>query len=378
MAVILVEGWRFLPHSYAIVNQFQCLELLSTKHTLYHRDLPYYNPTWKPVRGLFTRPQEALLEKIPPPPADQKIDGLLRIGFPYDLRTTNIPSVVFGTSEGRRITPISILGAVPFAQAYQDSEATIITPSNWSRLGFLDAGADPARVRVVPHGIDPHLWKPINAYKKNKLRRTLGWEGFVFLHIGAMTGNKGLDLILKAFARIAEQYPEARLVLKGLDALYPSEQFLMQTFHALTGAECERVVSRLIYYGETRSFEECAQLYQAADAYISPYRAEGFNMPVLEAAACGLPVICTQGGPTDDFTTKDFAFYVESTLTEGVLTGIGKAWFLEPDLDHLICRMEEVLHRTPSPEIGSNFVRQNFTWSQVIPQLLQVVAPKTF
>ena len=42
-------------------------------------------------------------------------------------------------------------------------------------------------------------------------------------------------------------------------------------------------------------------LYNIADLYISPYRGEGFNMPVLEAMSVGLPVLVSAGGSTDDF-----------------------------------------------------------------------------
>jgi hypothetical protein len=69
MAKILVEGWRFLPHSFATVNQFQCLELLKRPGLeLYHRDVPYWNPNWQPVHGLLRPEQEQALRDIPAPP----------------------------------------------------------------------------------------------------------------------------------------------------------------------------------------------------------------------------------------------------------------------------------------------------------------------
>ncbi len=49
------------------------------------------------------------------------------------------------------------------------------------------------------------------------------------------------------------------------------------------------------------SDDELAALYRACDVLVHPYRGEGFAMPVLEAMACGLPVIVTGGGPTDEF-----------------------------------------------------------------------------
>ena len=43
------------------------------------------------------------------------------------------------------------------------------------------------------------------------------------------------------------------------------------------------------------------RLFAACDVLVHPYRGEGFGLPVLEAMACGLPVVVTAGGPTDEF-----------------------------------------------------------------------------
>src|SRR6266545_5101319 len=57
---ILIEGWRFLPHSYAVVNAFQILELLRRPGIeLYHHDQPYYNAMWRKTVGLFSPAAEA-------------------------------------------------------------------------------------------------------------------------------------------------------------------------------------------------------------------------------------------------------------------------------------------------------------------------------
>ena len=65
MADIKVEGWRFLPHSFATVNQFQCLEFLKRSYIkLYHHDVPYWNPGWRPVSGLFEKAQEIIMAPL--------------------------------------------------------------------------------------------------------------------------------------------------------------------------------------------------------------------------------------------------------------------------------------------------------------------------
>ena len=51
-----------------------------------------------------------------------------------------------------------------------------------------------------------------------------------------------------------------------------------------------------MHVSESLSFTGVRRLYHAADVLVSPYKAEGFNLPVLEAAASGLTVIVTLGG----------------------------------------------------------------------------------
>ena len=84
---ILVSGWRFIVHSYAVANQFQCLELLrrSPGVRLFFEDVPYFDPSWRAATGLFSAESEAALRSIPPPPAGLKPHAELRIAFPYDL-----------------------------------------------------------------------------------------------------------------------------------------------------------------------------------------------------------------------------------------------------------------------------------------------------
>jgi glycosyltransferase involved in cell wall biosynthesis len=379
MKNILIEGWRFIPHSYSVVNQFQCLELLRRSDIqICHKDISYYQEAWQSVTGLFNESQEILLRAIPNVSSNSQIDVVYRITYPYNLKTSNTSKTcVFGTSEMMQVTGSMLTSNSPLGETHSDSDCTIITPSNWSRAGFIRGGADPKRVVVIPHGIDTDIFKPLSDSERQKLRAELGWDGFIFLHLGAMTSNKGIQFLLKAFASIVSDYPDAKLVLKGLDSLYPSEAFLVENVGELTYDEANNVMERLIYIGDTLSFSKIAQLYQAADAYVSPYLAEGFNMPVLESVSCGLPVICTKGGPTDDFTTEKSALYIESILQETPLEDGYTGFLLVPNLEHLIELMKQVIEDrsfiTHAHRTGNEFVENHFTWKHVVDQLLNVM-----
>lgn len=116
-----------------------------------------------------------------------------------------------------------------------------------------------------------------------------------------------------------------------------------------------------------------ALLYQVADAYVSPYRSEGFNIPVLEAAASGIPIICTSGGATEDFVTETFARKIESTRRSDTQEGQEAVW-LEPKLDHLIALMTSTIEdnswRSLAAKAGPLHVEANYTWDRVVATLL--------
>lgn len=373
MPKLIVEGWRFVAHSYAIVNQWQCLALRRQPDlTLLVRDLPFFMPHWAQVHGLFPAESEAALQALPLAGADEQADATFRICFPYDCTPAGERTWVFATSELKNIAPKAVKGGLEMLR--QDGVG-IITPSQWSKRGLIIAGVDERRIVVIPHGADPEIFRPDPGLRA-AARQRFNLTGFTFLSVGAMIPNKGIDLLLQAFAVVLERHPDCQLILKGNDALYPSKDFLSRNLGSLPTAMQEKVLARLIYMGGTVSMTDMAILYRSADAYVSPYRAEGFNMPVLEAAACGAPIICTEGGSTDDFTHPDFTLRVTSREVqmryEEQIVSI-----LEPDLGHLIASMLRAVddpswHRQAC-QAGPAFVNDHLTWDHVGDTLRKVV-----
>jgi glycosyltransferase involved in cell wall biosynthesis len=379
---LLIEGWRYIPHSYAIVNQFQCLEMLKIPWLrIFHRDMPYYQKHWQPVTGLFSPESEATIRSIPIGNIDVEADAVLRITHPYNFaQSKNKRIFVFGTAEFQCVPKEYIAQQLPLEAVMAESNIVIVTPSNWSRAGFIASGGDPKRIVVIPHGVDPMIYHPLGEPEREALRSKIGCTGFTFLTIGAMTGNKGLQLLLKAFAEVSQKHPHVRLLMKGMDALYKSMDFIRQESKELTQSEAERVQERLIYIGGTLNFQDMASLYQASDAYVSPYLAEGFNMPCLEAAACGMLVICTQGGSTDDFTRPEFTLHIKSTADRVQISPGSFGTILHPEYEHLVHQMmmavEQPVLLKQARMAGPSFVAGGFTWKHVVEKLLEVLFPR--
>jgi len=349
---ILVEGWRFVPHSFAIVNQFQLLEMLDRSVRVFHRDMPYLHQDWTPKTGLFDAAAEEKLRRIPSPQPNQKADVTLRMFMPYNLSPSDSKrTYVFGTTEWRIVQNLMVksMGIASFAEAHRNSDTVIITPSNWSRAGFLNAGAVAERVVVVPHGVDTNVFHPLLHEDREALRRQWNLDGcFAFLHIGVMTWNKGIRLLLKAFATVTERYPHARLVLKGNDAIRKSREFVVKDLQEmLTQEEIDRVLPRIAYIGKNLNARQLARLHQVCDAYV-----------------------------TDDFTHSSFTGYIDSKLSTVEIDNEVR-YYLHPDLDRTISLMSEFIETPKFAEqarrTAPRFVASRLTWKHVVDRLLEVM-----
>jgi glycosyltransferase involved in cell wall biosynthesis len=296
MLKILVEGWREINHSYSLINQWQLLELKNYTNSLYHRDTPFIIPNWNKLNNSSGLEQDRMkvIQNIPQPSINDKFDVTYRISYPYNMTPVISGKLfVFGTSE------FQSLGDVYFEGKSKGNNfsnyGSIITPSNWSRIGFENAGFLKERIYVVPHGVDPATFNTNRDVKRKKFREALSIKesDFVLCSLGSMTQNKGIDLLLEAFAVLKEKHKNLKLILKDQSNLYNilgkdllnhasqkiSTKYLTQNFY-----DSIRLIS------DNLSLQQIHGLYCASDLYVSPYRAEGFGLPPLEAAASGTTI----------------------------------------------------------------------------------------
>ena len=115
---LLVEGWRIIPHSYGIVNQQQCLEMLRRPGIdLMFRDTPIPAPLGEQVRGILSESDERKIENIPPYDGG-KLDAVLRMGYPFDFGPSKCKQTfVFATCERMILKPYETYCSSDFAVA---------------------------------------------------------------------------------------------------------------------------------------------------------------------------------------------------------------------------------------------------------------------
>lgn len=151
------------------------------------------------------------------------------------------------------------------------------------QIGIRDFGLDPKRLTVVHHGVDPAFYPRSKERSARFLAAQYGIDRPYALFVGQMKARKNIIGILQAFERVrAWGDSELCLVLAGR--------------RGRTSDGMDEVISRLrldrhvIELGHVRQ-EHLPELYSAAEMLIFPSLFEGFGFPVIEAMACGTPVV---------------------------------------------------------------------------------------
>ena len=137
---------------------------------------------------------------------------------------------------------------------------------------------------------------------------------------------------------------------------------------------------RIAYLDDDLPPHVLAGVYTACDCLVAPYRGEGFCLPPLEAMACGLPVIVTAGGPTDDFVDESVGWRVPAERKPfgdgriGQWQCAGPTWMFEVSpadlaraMRHAYCSREESAARG---QAGAERVAANWTWDHSVEKVL--------
>ncbi|HXM54743.1 MAG TPA: glycosyltransferase [Candidatus Dormibacteraeota bacterium] len=145
----------------------------------------------------------------------------------------------------------------------------------------------PDRIAVVAPGVSLDTFRPQD---KARARAAIGHDGHrLFVFAGRLEPLKGVDVLLRAFARLTEggRHPEARVLVLGADSGAGGEQARLRRL-----ATALRVADRVEFLGSVPQ-DRLATYYGAADACLVPSYSESFGLVALEAQACATAVIAS-------------------------------------------------------------------------------------
>jgi glycosyltransferase involved in cell wall biosynthesis len=206
---------------------------------------------------------------------------------------------------------------------------------------------DPKRITVVPHGVDPQF-RPLPAEEIARYRRAARLPERFILYLGTIQPRKNLSKLIDAFERVALNHPGISLVLAGRTG-WLSEPILER-------ARSSAVQDRIRFLGYVPD-EQLPLLYGAATTVTLPSLYEGFGLPVLEAMACGSPVVMSNRGALPELAGAD-AEVIEPT-----------------DVDELAASLRAAIFRGDDPELISQRTKHagTFSWQSSATRTLELI-----
>jgi glycosyltransferase involved in cell wall biosynthesis len=244
--------------------------------------------------------------------------------------------------------------------------------TDWIRQQAAASGIDPARVSVVPLGIDPAVFRPDGPAHPLQTKKS-----FRFVFVGTAVVRKGFDTLLSAYRRAFTREDDVCLVIKD----HSANAFHTPTYReAIQNMMSDERAPDLIYIDAFFTGEKIASLFRACHVGVFPYRAEGFCLPILEAMACGIPSIVPNLGACVDFCSEKTSFVMPAlrikaavnrrfALKIGVEENIAAVDFCEVRVETLICAMREAVAASKDElknkaQEGVRVAHNQFTWQR--------------
>jgi phosphatidylinositol alpha-1,6-mannosyltransferase len=242
---------------------------------------------WRPVRALrrLVRPERVNMihcGRVLP-------EGLMalavrwRTGVPFACYVHGEDMTMATTSRELTWLTRRVVRRAAFLVANSRNTARILR-ENW--------GIGPERIRVMHPGVDTRYFVP--AARDPATRSRLGWgDRRVALTVGRLQKRKGQDQMIRALPVVRQSIPDVLYAIAGDGEERASLEALVRS---------ERVDAHVQFLGEI-SDDELLQCYQQCDLFALPNRQvgqdiEGFGMVLVEAQACGKPVLAGASGGT--------------------------------------------------------------------------------
>ncbi len=242
----------------------------------------------------------------------------------------------------------------------------IWVPSEFNRQGFLRSGLTKP-VHCMPLGVDTDHFHP-------GIRRVANPNGeYIFLSCFEWGERKAPEILLRAFNEAFSDDEPVRLICKinNTDQTRSVRHEIQQLGLRASGGRVSYLFNlEFPYY-------QLATLYRSADCYVSASRGEGWNMPLMEAMACGLPAIATDWGAHQEFFHPSVGYPLR---VRGTVPAVAKCPYYkgfswaDPDPEHLRLLLRQVYeNQDEAAALGlaaSREMQEKWTWRQAARRIV--------
>lgn len=206
------------------------------------------------------------------------------------------------------------------------SLASEVWVPTWHMKDALETSNVTTPVYVVPLGVDISVFNP----SARPMRLPKSARSFKFLSVFWWGIRKGYDILIRAYANEFSASDDVSLVIssKAHDNRPPSK--ILDEIRNIVKSTGKKDPPSIILHSKPLVDSELASLYTACDAFVLASRGEGYGLPIVEAGACGLPVITTRCTAQETYLDDNLAYLVDpegyerASLTDGRPTNLGK------------------------------------------------------
>lgn len=185
------------------------------------------------------------------------------------------------------------------------SVSRFIALSKQTKLDWVNTGLKAEKIDVVHVGINSEVYKPAEDFSAIRKQWNIPKDIRVISYIGRLDREKGLEILINAFALLARSGIKARLLIAGRPVAHSTpeegEQYKKSLEQLSTNLGVENDVSFLGHVTNT------ASVYQVSDVTVLPsVWSEPFGRVIIESMACGTPVVASRTGGIPEILTAEF------------------------------------------------------------------------
>jgi glycosyltransferase involved in cell wall biosynthesis len=237
---------------------------------------------------------------------DDRVDIAINLPHSWQYYTSFKPKMFIGFCvwEGTKVPKFWI------PEMIKKEVDLIFVPSNHVKNAILITGAVPTdKIIVIPHGVDRSIFSPVEK-KQDKDKCVFiankGWTD-VFNDRG------GIQFIIQAYAKEFCKSDNVKLIIK-VNKTYNPNFNVVDAIAQLKVKELNKELPSLQITENQIPYKKLVDFYNDGDVFVTASMAEGFNLPCIEAMACGKPVITTNFGGQVDYINNENGWLVDYEL----------------------------------------------------------------
>jgi teichuronic acid biosynthesis glycosyltransferase TuaC len=252
----------------------------------------------------------------------------LRREFPFDLIHAHFtyPDGVVAVRLGKRFgIPVIITEQNPWGP-WMDENAIVRRRSIWAarecafqiaiskavRQSIVRLAGESEKLRVIPDAVDGGVFT-LAAKDVSPVANQI-------VFVGAIRPVKGVDVLIRSLRLLADRGRHVKLVLIG-ESFYKNYQ---KEYSRLQRMACDLGLQDRIHFAGKQPFAELVRTVQESALLVLPSHAESLGMVLVEALACGTPVVATKCGGPEDIVNEQVGALVPPDDPEALAQAIGE------------------------------------------------------